>query len=525
MKKKLTCALAIVLSISMLAGCGSKANEKSSKKTSKVTVDITEVMENAAESMADIDTIELGINGDIDVSGEMEGAEVSIKGSAKMQGVASIYEPAFEAKGSVSYEVNAAGTKMSGDYKAEAYGETEDEEMNIYVKTNDSEWLTDSIDVSEYIETMEQAKESLGDMNWADAFEEIDEEDMKALEEYMKLESKTQIVNKKECYVISADIDKDKFAELSEFTDEQYDEFVEEFKDINFSYGFCFEKDTYMPVQVYVDMKATVNADGTEVEINKLRLEMNMDVNASKVSSVPKDVKKDAVETDLGLNGADITGPFTDIDDGDGWFDDDDERTTDDNDDDDERTTDDDKKNQSNTSSSSGIDLSSEDYGKVSSDKIPKTLKIDGQEISLPCKVSDINVSGYVIDESRSGSEIEPDSTESVYFCDENDSSKYFYVSATNTGTSSISVKDGTIISIQVDDSVGVECELSNGIKLGDDASVIGKEYQGLKPSYTYEGSAMDSAEFADEDYNSISYDWDKEDNKIIRFEIFYYEY
>ena len=67
MKKKLAYLLVAVLSVSMLAGCGSKGSKSSSSddsskstkkeaKSEKVSVGLSEVLENAAEAATALDT-------------------------------------------------------------------------------------------------------------------------------------------------------------------------------------------------------------------------------------------------------------------------------------------------------------------------------------------------------------------------------------------------------------------------------------------------------------------------------------
>lgn len=304
MKKKLAYLAVAALSVSMLVGCGS---ESGSKKGAKVDVELSEVLENAADAVTEIKSIDLGVKAEADMTGSAQGMNMSIKGSAELSGKAQVDDPAVEGSAKVSYKMTGAGQDMEYDNSAQIYGETEDDEMHLYVRVNDEDWQTDTMDVSgvdEYVtqleDIVEQVKSGLGSLS---------SDDLKEVEDFVKLESKTSFVNKKECYVLSAKIDKDKLLKMYEEGEdyledmEQYKEVFEQLDSMNINYALYFAKADYMPVKFEMNISGKGNVEGVDVNIKKIHLEINLGVNDAKVSPVPENVKESAVETDLGLGG------------------------------------------------------------------------------------------------------------------------------------------------------------------------------------------------------------------------------
>lgn len=306
MKKKLTYLVVAALSVSMLAGCGSSSGEK---KGSKVDVELTDVLENAADAVTEIESVEIGVKANADISGSAEGQNISIKGNAELNGKAVLKdEPAVEGSGKVTYSLKGAGQDMSGDYKAQVYGETEDDQLSIYVKLNDDDWKTDKMDVSGLDDAVSQLEEALNQVK--EGLGSISSEDLKDVEEYVKLENKTSFVNKKECYVLSAKINKDQLLKMYEEGEDmlgggmdQYKEVIEALDSFNASYALYFAKDNCMPVKFEFDVTGKGSVEGVDVNIKKLGFEINLGVNDVKVAPVPDNVKESAEETDLGLGG------------------------------------------------------------------------------------------------------------------------------------------------------------------------------------------------------------------------------
>ena len=306
MKKRLTYLVVAALSVSMLAGCGSESS--GGKKGSKVDVEMTEVLENAAEAVTDIESVEIGIKGEADITGSAQGTNMVIKGSADLTGKAQVEDPAIEASGKVSYKISGGGQDMSGDYKAEVYGETEDDEMSVYVKLNAEDWRTDTVDVSDFDDAISQIEDALEQVK--SGLGSISSDDLKEVEDFVKLESKTSFVNKKECYVLSAKLDKNKLLKLYEESGEMFEdmdsymEVIEALDSLNVTYALYFAKSDYMPVKFEFSMTGKGSVEGIDVNIKKLNLEVNLGVNDVKISPVPDSVKESAVETDLGLGGS-----------------------------------------------------------------------------------------------------------------------------------------------------------------------------------------------------------------------------
>ncbi len=494
MKKKLVSALAILMSITILAGCGSKIDEKDIKKGSKVKLEITELMENAVLAVADIDSIDVKAAGSVELKLEGEatdGKKMSIKGDADMHGKACVSEPAFEGGASISYELKMGNDRISGDHSASAYGETEDDIMMVYVKIDDDEWKKNSTDVSGFIEVMSSVKESID--NVAKECKNIDEEDLKEVEKFLKLEDTTKMINGKECYVLSADIDKEKFIELAEFTDDEYDEFIDEVNNINFSYSLSIDKDTYIPVQIVLNVRIDGEADGTKFDVEKLGMEVNIDTNSVKISDVPDDVKENAVKTDLGIVDND-------------WDDDLDDDMDDDLDD-----NMDDTEEETTKVSDESVQFNSDAV--VDSSLIPRTIKIEGKSITFPCKVGDIKSMGFFIDEEATyDTEIDGYSVGCVVF-DVKDSN--FLVSVQNNSNETIDIMDGAATSIYICGK-DINVELDNGIKIGDDSSSVEKVYANQEPSYVYKDNNIEEYQYSDSEYNTITYEYSTETGKIV---------
>ena len=88
MKKKLAYLLVAVLSVSMLAGCGSKGSKSSSSddsskstkkeaKSEKVSVGLSEVLENAAEAATGIESVNISATGEAEMVASAQGQDVT----------------------------------------------------------------------------------------------------------------------------------------------------------------------------------------------------------------------------------------------------------------------------------------------------------------------------------------------------------------------------------------------------------------------------------------------------------------
>ncbi|MBQ3665396.1 MAG: hypothetical protein II919_04755 [Lachnospiraceae bacterium] len=209
MKKKLAYLLVAVLSVSMLAGCGSKGSKSSSSddsskstkkeaKSEKVSVGLSEVLENAAEAATGIESVNISATGEAEMVANAQGQDVTATGSFELTGNATKDDPAFDLKGSAKYDVDMGGQNLSGDYSMEAYAEEEDDKLTVYAQLNDTGWEKSSMEKSEYEEAFAQMESGLDSVK--EALSNISEEDFKEVEEYIKLEDKTKSVNGKECY-------------------------------------------------------------------------------------------------------------------------------------------------------------------------------------------------------------------------------------------------------------------------------------------------------------------------------------
>lgn len=479
MKKKiLMYGLVTVLSLSMLSGCGSK--KSSEKGGHKVDKSIKEVAENVVKNVEDIDSMKLGLKGNIDITAENQGIKYSIKGNGELNGVFKIDIPAFNLDGKVSYELNQGANKLSGEYSVEAYGETEGDTMNNYWKTNITDWECESVDVSEYLESVAEFKEELEE--FAEKVKELSDKEIEdEFGRYLKLEDTTKAVNGKECYVISADLDINDIKDLDKDLLEESEDL--EFDKLDYSYGVCIDTDTYMPVKIYLDIEAHGTNEYAEYTINNMSFEFNFVTNEGKVESVPNDVKETAEKND---GSSSILGAMI-PDDYDIESDDDDEK----------------------------------DYGKVDTKYIPKTFKLDGKEYKFGDKVSVMLDAGYEIEQDDSNDGKIKAYDFNSYYLKKSGSNNSFLVYMDNNTDSDIDVKDAVISGISVTETDGVTLELDNGITLESNISDVKEIYKDQKSSYEYEGKYMSTITYEDEDYNEIEYNYDVESGKLNQIEIF----
>jgi len=319
MKKKLAYLLVAVLSVSMLAGCGSKGSKSSSSddsskstkkeaKSEKVSVGLSEVLENAAEAATGIESVNISATGEAEMVANAQGQDVTATGSFELTGNATKDDPAFDLKGSAKYDVDMGGQNLSGDYSMEAYAEEEDDKLTVYAQLNDTGWEKSSMEKSEYEEAFAQMESGLDSVK--EALSNISEEDFKEVEEYIKLEDKTKSVNGKECYVLTLDVDRDQLIELAEigqeyseeYDDEEFEQYLETFKQLekfDIVISLYFDKDTYLPVKVSADIAMKGEVEGTAIDLKKLSFELTFSVNEGvSVEEVPADAKENAVEAD-----------------------------------------------------------------------------------------------------------------------------------------------------------------------------------------------------------------------------------
>lgn len=312
-KRGLTFGLISVMSLAMLSGCGSKKavkNDNSDKsndkaqtqdvKTSDVDIELNELLSNVVISVADIEKIKMGLNGEIAMSGESDGVDIIVNGGVSLNGIVSVDEPKFNLDGSINYELGTTSDKFSGEHSITAYGETEDGELFGYFKLDDEEWMKDKEDISGYTNGIEELKNSIEDM--ASTISELDFSELEEFEEYIRLESETQIVDGVECYVISANINKESLMALGEEYGADMDEMqtdLEMINDFSLEIGLFFAKDTYVPVKFAFDATMSLEESGEEVNVDKFSFEITLGVNTDdEIESVPSDVKASAIATE-----------------------------------------------------------------------------------------------------------------------------------------------------------------------------------------------------------------------------------
>lgn len=484
MKKKIVYALVAALTISMLSGCGSQE-----KKGHKVNVSLTEVVENAVGAVEDVETFGINVSADIKASGESEGQKVSLSGSAKGESAFSLSEkPAFSMEGKLNYSMNVAGQSMKGDYKASAYGETEDDEMTVYVNFLD-EWMKDTVDVSGFVDSFDEMKSSIADIQ--EAISEIDESDLEEVKEFFDLEKNTKYVGSTECYVLSATLDTNDIDSLDKFgisADE-----LEGVEDVMVKYSMYLNKKTFFPTKFEINLKGKFDQDGMVVNIEKCNAVVTFKVNSVKVKGVPSDAVNKAEETDLGLD--DMVGSSYD-------YAEEDDYDYEDNYDYDEEY---DASNNNYSFSESG------NYSKDTV-KVPKTAKFNGVEFKYGVKAKELNKFKFEIDEEYTDEELGVDESGSVCM-DIPDTNDYIWVNIVNNDSQEKSWEECEIVSLSYEpnsypDDV-LEFSLDNGLKIGGSVDDVKKLYGDAEPVYVYNGEYSSTVSYEDDDYNEIEITYD----------------
>lgn len=306
-KKYLAIGLVSVMSISMLSGCGTKKEDKNSKddkvKVSKVDIELKDLLSEAAISIADIETVKLGMAGNVKLKYFSEEMDMDISGEAKLEGIAAVDEPKFNADGSLNYELSMSGTKLSGDYTLETYGDTVDEEMSIYAKINDEDWMTEAGDVSEYMEGIQDLKENIEE--FSTMIEDVDFSVLDEYKDYIRLEDKTKIVDGVECYVVSADLNKEQLMDLYEEFEGDTSVMEEDLgvvKDFAITCELFFDKSNYTPSKFAIDMSMYIEEGDEKIEVESLGFEVSLGVNTSdKIKDVPDEAKDSAGSADMSI--------------------------------------------------------------------------------------------------------------------------------------------------------------------------------------------------------------------------------
>lgn len=301
MKKILVCALTAVLTLSMFTGCGTK-------KENEVTISMNEVIEKTLDSIADLQSAELDLTANADVEIDYNGERgMSVVGEIKGGLETNLEEPSLHLNGLLKYEakIDANGIKntSSAEEKLEIYGEKNENQLALYGRWNDDEWEKDVEEIEEINELIEGIRD----------LKEIDNEDLKELNEsgameFAKLESKTKVVNDKECYVIKYELNREeliKLLKIEELSDEKSvkieeakEEAVEALKEFSTLLEIYIDVKTYLPVKAAlgIELDAELDMAGTQIKFNELNLEMNLKTNQTKPIKVPSDIKETAVE-------------------------------------------------------------------------------------------------------------------------------------------------------------------------------------------------------------------------------------
>ena len=291
MKRKLAYGLVIVMSVAMLGGCGTK-------KAEKVELSLKEVLANAADSVVSIESLEFDVNGKLDMEAAQEGQDISASGNASLDGVITTKDPSTHMKGEVEYKCSYNNTTLSGTHSAEVYGEdkADEEAFYMYARIDDKDWMSTVEDLSDFTE-------DLGELDYEGLKEEFDSlVDDEEFNDIFKLKDTVQSANGKDCYMIYAELGKDKLIEIVEENGSSTDveEIKEAIENLKINYEIYLDKNTYYPVKMVIAINLKVNIEDEDInlDIKELTLEFNSKINEAKTVTVPDEVKENAVSTE-----------------------------------------------------------------------------------------------------------------------------------------------------------------------------------------------------------------------------------
>lgn len=292
MKKRiLSFAIALTMAVS-LSACGSKDDVKAGNK---VTVTMDEIQEKMTSAMDGVKSVDLNLEAAFDMQMEAMGEKASVKADADAEGSVVIGTPGAHLKGSASYSMEAPGEDdQKGDYSGEAYVVTDDTSATAYFTSDGKEWKTSTITKEEFQKEFEDALSSMGDLNLPGETGEGTD----APETQAKLADKTVEAAGKECYEISATVDKSELSSLPGM--EQYASALEMFGAFEVKAAIYVDVDSYRPVKMEItaDMQADDETSGMSLDLKKCELSVELEYDKTEKIEVPDSVKSSAVSED-----------------------------------------------------------------------------------------------------------------------------------------------------------------------------------------------------------------------------------
>lgn len=290
MKKKIVCGLAIVMSVAMLGGCGSKKNEK-------VDLTLNEVLANAVEKIVSVESIEIDAEGKLEGKISQDDKEAEAKGKVSLEGSVTTKDPSVYLSGELEYECQYNNTKLSGSHTAKIYGEDNEEDgmFYLYSQIDDKDWELKKEDISEFEEALgeidvDSIKEGLEELKNNEQFNKI-----------FKLKDTVQTVDGTDCYLVYAYLDKEDIVSFINEESETDAEEIDALEKVEINFELFFDKETYYPVKFAVNacIKGDLEDEELSIDVKEFSLEIKSDINKAKVVEVPSNVKDEAVEEEF----------------------------------------------------------------------------------------------------------------------------------------------------------------------------------------------------------------------------------
>ena len=292
-KKILSALLALTLVFSMTA-CGNKEEIGGNR----VIMTVDELKTKMSDALATVNSADIDMDftlgGTAEASGQKMNLNIDLGGEAKF----TVGNPAAYVKGQFSFKTSG-DTKDNIDmnYSAEAYVNTEKEDINIFYNINDKGWYTSTSNMEDIMTSLDDTLSSL-DMNEMDmsifsGFFSTNTENVDP--DYLPIiTNKTVEAEGRECYEMTTKLGKSYLAGSAE-GQAMYDMFDE----YEGSMKLYIDVDTNLPIKMVYSfsMSAVTQESGMEmtVRIPNTNIEILAEYNTVDSIVVPEDIVNKAV--------------------------------------------------------------------------------------------------------------------------------------------------------------------------------------------------------------------------------------
>lgn len=250
--KILSVMLVLVMAMSLMA-CGSKKEDKKSNKN-LASLTAEELMNKVSDASKNVEGMSEKIKLDVAVS--LSGMEMSLNGTVDAK---TNVEP-MNTYAKVDLTMNAMGTEQA--VKSETYMVENDDKIDMYTLTDD-EWSHESMDSSEYKDSISEAVSKLESIDYSD------------ITKYFE-ESKAEVKDGKYQLILSTSTeDLIKKLEESEYADKLGDYDLSSIPEAKVTFNINYNAKTYLPESASIDLDMdTISYEGVEIELSKFVFEI-----------------------------------------------------------------------------------------------------------------------------------------------------------------------------------------------------------------------------------------------------------